>query len=175
MLYEVITVYFLIIVLLVFMIIGFFKKQYKIKTAINIEKNKREQLEESFQDKLKFFTNISHELKSPLSLIIGPILDSLKSESIHNSVKTKLSLAYRNATRLQELVDQILEFRKSEVSHLKLMVEEISIPDFLQKVNHDLFYLAKQKNIEFTMQNSSAIQTAWMDADKIKKVSYNFV
>lgn len=103
--------YWLVSFSIVFLLIRYYidKKNHKTEQELNNEK-------------LLFYTNIAHELKTPLSLIISPLTDLLKNENLKQE-HTKVSLIHKNAVRLSELINQIMEFRKSETNNRKLCVQ----------------------------------------------------
>ena len=136
-----------------------------------------EKLHESDQSKLRFFTNISHEFRTPLTLIMGPTENLLKKKDFSNSDKVRedLSLIYRNEKRLYRLINQLLELRRIETGTLKLSVIEDDIVGFMQEI-HSLFEpLAFKKNIEFRFFADCEKMDVYFDADKIEKILYNLV
>ncbi|NJK85097.1 MAG: hypothetical protein HC906_03165 [Bacteroidales bacterium] len=127
-------------------------------------------LHESDQMKLKFFTNISHEFRTPLSLILMPLENILKtgfSKEINNAFKN-LNVIYRNAVRLQRLINQFLDLSKIENGVLKLHVNEGDINKYIQGIVEAYNYIAEQKNIDLSF-HSEVNGKCFFDADKIEK------
>src|SRR6202008_403220 len=93
----------------------------KIRTQFELEKEREEahRMHELDLMKIKFFTNVSHEFRTPLSLIMAPV-DKLKKQIAEPDVQRQLNLVNRNARRLLNLVNQLLDFRKMEYQELKL-------------------------------------------------------
>ncbi len=136
-----------------------------------------EKLHESDQAKLRFFTNISHEFRTPLTLIMGPTENLLKKKDYSNSalVKDDLSLIYRNEKRLYRLINQLLEIRHVETGTLKLSVKKNDIVSFLREI-HALFNpLAEKKNIDFRLYTELDSIPIYFDPDKIEKILYNLL
>ncbi|KPL11015.1 MAG: hypothetical protein AMS26_20920, partial [Bacteroides sp. SM23_62] len=136
-----------------------------------------EKLHESDQAKLRFFTNISHEFRTPLTLIMGPTENLLKKEDYSDpkTVREDLSLIYRNEKRLYRLINQLLEIRHVETGTLKLSVKQNDIVGFLHEI-HGLFKpLASRKNIDFRFVSELESIPIFFDADKIEKILYNLL
>jgi len=136
-----------------------------------------EKLHESDQAKLRFFTNISHEFRTPLTLIMGPTENLLKKNDFSNPklVKDDLSLIYRNEKRLYRLINQLLEIRHVETGTLKLSVKKSDIVGFLKEI-HALFNpLAERKHIDFRFYTELESILIYYDADKIEKILYNIL
>ena len=136
-----------------------------------------EKLHESDQAKLRFFTNISHEFRTPLTLIMGPTENLLKKTDYSNSktVKDDLSLIYRNEKRLYRLINQLLEIRHVETGTLKLSVKKNDIVDFVREI-HTLFNpLAEKKQIDFQFYSELESIPIYFDADKVEKILYNLL
>jgi signal transduction histidine kinase/ligand-binding sensor domain-containing protein/DNA-binding response OmpR family regulator len=136
-----------------------------------------EKLHESDQAKLRFFTNISHEFRTPLTLIMGPTENLLKKKDYSNlkMVKDDLSLIYRNEKRLYRLINQLLEIRHVETGTLRLSVKKNDIVGFLREI-HSLFSpLAEKKHIVFQFYSELESIPIHFDADKIEKILYNLL
>jgi signal transduction histidine kinase/CheY-like chemotaxis protein/ligand-binding sensor domain-containing protein len=136
-----------------------------------------EKLHESDQAKLRFFTNISHEFRTPLTLIMGPTENLLKKDDYSDSkmVRDDLSLIYRNEKRLYRLINQLLEIRHVETGIMKLSVKQNDIVEFLREI-HGLFSpLASKKNIDFRFVSDLESISIFFDADKIEKILYNLL
>lgn len=99
--------------------------------------------------KFHFFTNISHELRTPLTLIIAPLEQMLKEESNDESRKMRLQLMYRNAHRLLVLVNQLLDFRKGEMSSHHLSLSEGDIITYIQGVCDSFLLMADKSRYTF--------------------------
>jgi signal transduction histidine kinase/ligand-binding sensor domain-containing protein/DNA-binding NarL/FixJ family response regulator len=136
-----------------------------------------EKLHESDEAKLRFFTNISHEFRTPLTLIMGPTENLLKKKDFSNSesVKEDLSLIYRNEKRLFRLINQLLEIRRVETGTLKLSVKKNDIVGFLQEIHSLVTPLAEKNNIDFRFITDLERLHLHFDADKIEKILYNLI
>lgn len=124
--------------------------------------------------KFRFFTNISHELRTPLTLIIAPLEQMLKDETDENR-KVRLQLMYRNAHRLLMLVNQLLDFRKGEMSSHHLSLSEGDIISYIQGVCDSFLLMADKKQIHFSFFSSVDHFTMAFDADKMGKIVMNLL
>ena len=130
--------------------------------------------EEINQMKFRFFTNISHELRTPLTLIISPLEDLLKSTK-DESQKSMLMLIYRNAQRLLILVNQLLDFRKSEMTGHTLSLSESDIVAYIREVCNSFLLMANKKHIQFFFFSGIDNFHMAFDADKISKIVTNLL
>lgn len=124
--------------------------------------------------KFRFFTNISHELRTPLTLIIAPLEDLLK-DTENDKDKKILQMMYRNAQRLLMLVNQLLDFRKGEMSKHKLSLSEGDIVTFIHGVCDSFLLMADKKNIQFSFFSGVENFSMAFDADKIGKIVMNLL
>ena len=96
------------------------------------ERNEKEKIEELNKMKLRFFTNISHEFRTPLTLIIGQIEMLLQQEKLSPIIGRPLNNIYRNATNMRLLISELLDFRKQEPGFMKLRVECVEVVDHMK-------------------------------------------
>nr|WP_299346175.1 tetratricopeptide repeat protein [Allomuricauda sp.] len=124
--------------------------------------------------KSKFFANISHEFRTPLTLISGPVAHQLSKNGLSTDDKTDLGLIQRNANRLLKLVDQILDLSKIEAGRRKLSVSKGNIELFLKHLIEPFDYQASQKSM--TLKSDIKIQKdVWFDRDVVEKVVVNLM
>jgi signal transduction histidine kinase/ligand-binding sensor domain-containing protein/CheY-like chemotaxis protein len=148
-----------------------------------LEKQKQEieamaqKLHQADELKLRFFTNISHEFRTPLTLILGPTENLLEEESYSDTAKVKetLTLIYKNEKRLFRLINQLLEIRRIETGSLKLKVSEEDIVPFLLSITELFEGMAKNNNINFNFISESDSIKFFFDADKIEKTVFNLL
>ncbi len=148
-----------------------------------LEKQKEEiqamakKLHEADELKLRFFTNISHEFRTPLTLILGPTETLLGKDTYSDTLKVKeaLTLIYKNEKRLFRLINQLLEIRRIETGALKLKVREDDIVPFLLSITELFGGLAKKNNINFSFISEASSVKFFFDADKIEKIVFNLL
>ena len=133
------------------------------------------ELEEATQAKLTFYTNISHEFKTPLTLIKGP-LESLMEDSMPQADRKKTyEIMYRNTHRLLQMINQLLDFRMIENKKMRIRANENNLDDFLNEICDSFKPLAEKKNIKLIFQSHVKDPRVWFDYEKIEKVMFNLL
>jgi signal transduction histidine kinase/ligand-binding sensor domain-containing protein/DNA-binding response OmpR family regulator len=164
------------VVLMVILYFVWFIMNIRIQTAnrLKIERAKREKDEELHQEKLQFFTNISHEFRTPLTLIIGP-LEIMHFEEANEEKKSNIKLMLRNANRLLTMVNQLLDFRKAEKGQMKLKVQQTNLVSVVNEILITFEDLRKQKNINLNFVHQEASIPAWFDPEFLNKSMINLL
>lgn len=166
-------IYFLILVAVLYFIYRDIKKRITLRNRLKIEQIEHRKSEEVNNEKLKFFTNVSHELFTPLSVMQCSI-DRLSQ--LEESDKEVLSIMKMNVQRLQRLLQQIMEFRKAESGNLKLKVSRNDIVSFIEKLCHENFLpLLERKQISLSFYSEKESCYAYFDVDKVDKIMYNLL
>jgi signal transduction histidine kinase/ligand-binding sensor domain-containing protein/DNA-binding response OmpR family regulator len=146
------------------------KLKYQVKVA-QIEAEKDKELNEK---KLLFFTNISHEFRTPLSLIINPIKDILdKKEDTGDN--EELSTVYRNARRLLRLVDQLLLFKKADSEMGKLNIVNLNLYGLCKEVYSCFLQQARAKKITYTFEFANKALNIYADREKLEIALFNLL
>jgi signal transduction histidine kinase/ligand-binding sensor domain-containing protein/DNA-binding response OmpR family regulator len=149
-------------------------KFMKIRHSLQLENMARLKQEELNEVKLRFFTNITHEFRTPLTLINGPVDYLIEKNKDHETINS-LNIIQKNTKRLLNLVNQILQFSKMEAGHEKLNLHNVNMVNFLKDI-FDVFQgAAKEKNISFTYSYSHPEINLYFDIDKLEKVVYNLL
>lgn len=133
------------------------------------------EIESINQTRLRFFTNISHEFRTPLTLIISPVERILKEMHIPGKAHELLCSVQRNAHRLSLLIDQLLLFRKIETGNLKVRIARDDFTVFARDVFHAFDVLAQQLNIEYNLKISIDNTLRWFDVEKTENILYNLL
>jgi signal transduction histidine kinase/ligand-binding sensor domain-containing protein/DNA-binding response OmpR family regulator len=152
-----------------------YKTRIRLGESLKYEKKHTEDVEELNQSKLRFFTNISHEFRTPLTLIIGEIELLMQSRSFTPSMYKMILGIYKSCNQLQDLITELLDFRKQEQGHMKIKVAPHNIVSFLYE-NYLLFdeYAAgKQINIIFNKAEDDI--EVWFDQRQMQKVINNLL
>ncbi|WP_157429262.1 hybrid sensor histidine kinase/response regulator transcription factor [Aequorivita sublithincola] len=132
-------------------------------------------LKELDKAKSTFFANISHEFRTPLSLINGPIEDQLSSKKLSPNERKNLNMALRSAQRLEDLVDQLLALSKLESKNLNLQVQNTNLPQFLVAQAEAFSFSCSEKNISYTIHIEKDEVVDWFDRDVLEKIFYNLI
>ncbi len=152
------------------------RSQYELAKLESVKKDEMaEKSREVDQMKLRFFTNISHEFKTPLTLIIGPVENLLKESSASRAVRQQALLIQRNAKHLLRLVNQLMDFRKLEIGSMQIKVQSIDIVKFINRVMSNFRYMAHQRNINFHFRHDTEDVHIWFDQDMLEKIIYNIL
>ena len=154
----------------------------RIKKQIeSLEDQKRQlldlsrQLEETTQAKLVFFTNISHEFKTPLSLISGPINDLLATEGMPESAQVPLDILKRNSSKLERLITELLDFRTYENSKMVVNYSMGDMDKFLQEILKMFSDVIRRRNLKFSYEADDAGYEIPFDPIKLEKVFTNLL
>lgn len=169
------AIYFLICIGIIYLAYYTIVHNEDLKNQVKIERLELQKAKEVSNMKINFFTNISHEFRTPLTLLIGP-LESLINKS-GNDAQTKkyLSLMYKNARQLNRLITQLLDFRNLEEGGLK---NEPSIDDMMlliHSVTDSFDFLARQRSIDFSLKCDLESLICKFDHDKLEKILLNLI
>ncbi len=148
----------------------------KIRQQFSIEKEREEahRMHELDLMKIKFFTNVSHEFRTPLSLIMAPV-DKILKQIGEPEIQRQLLLVNRNAKRLLNLVNQLLDFRKMEYQELKLHERKGDIISFIKDLSYAFTDVADQKHIRFIFDSDLESFYTNFDHDKIERILFNLL
>jgi signal transduction histidine kinase/ligand-binding sensor domain-containing protein/DNA-binding response OmpR family regulator len=167
--------YILLIAFGVWRYIVFSRSRLMLEASLNYEKKEKEHLEEVNQSKLRFFTNISHEFRTPLTLIAGQVDMMLQTQNIQPTVYNRILSVKRNTLNMQNLINELLEFRKSEQGHLQLKVSHHNIVNFVYEVFLSFVEYANYRQIKFNFECREEEMLVWFDAVQMQKVFYNLI
>lgn len=164
--------YGLVVFLLVRKFVVYQRDKERLKFQVQLADRKIAQDKELHDRKLSFFTHISHEFRTPLTLIINPVKEFLNSKS--RQVETReLIVVYRNARRLLSLVDQLLHFQKANPDKLK--VSQFNLVNFCKEVFLCFVQQAKSKEISFEFESSQEIINVLADKEKLEIAIFNLI
>ncbi len=128
-------------------------------------------------DKIKsnFFTNISHEFRTPLTLISDPINDTLDDDTLSDKKRQQFTVAKQNSERLLSLVNQILDLSKIDAGQLKLHIQNANALKIISALSESFKYSAKQKNITYSVIIKRTEENIWFDKDALEKITINLM
>lgn len=135
---------------------------------------KRKMEAKNADEKIRFFTNLAHDIRTPITLVKAP-LNSIESEDLSESGRISLSLAVRNLDKLFNLVSQLLDFQKIENKTQSLTVESTELNTFLNEIIDDFFLPAKNKNIEIRTSIPKENTIIWIDKKKVTTIIENLL
>jgi ligand-binding sensor domain-containing protein/signal transduction histidine kinase len=168
-------IYSLLIGSVVYLIYRDYKKQNALKNKLFLEQMSHQKDLELNQERFRFFTNISHEFRTPLTLILGPVEELLEKEGQASALGQKLGLIFKNARKLLELINMLLDFRKVETGNMKLRVTKGNLVKFSNDIINGYRDLAASKNISLHFNSSSNNLEAWFDREKFEIIYNNLL
>lgn len=165
--------------LLVFALITIYRLQ-KLRSAkaaklLETQQALNDKLTETDILKSRFFANISHEFRTPLSLILGPVEEQLRNPAVSEAEKKGLLMIQRNANRLLDLVNQLLDLSKLEAGKMELSIRSGNLSEFLQLLTASFDSMAEHKEIKFIKKISRIEKPVGYDVDKIEKIAANIL
>jgi signal transduction histidine kinase/ligand-binding sensor domain-containing protein/DNA-binding response OmpR family regulator len=149
-------------------------RKARMKFSLENERREARRLHELDMLKIRFFTNISHEFRTPLTLIVTPLEKMLKTTQ-DASQQTQLSLIHRNAKRLLNLVNQLLDIRRLEVEPFKLNPQIGDLVFFVRDITSSFSDFGEKKNIQLTFKSNVEYVNMAFDADKMEKILFNLL
>ena len=139
------------------------------------QKELNERLEEATQSKLIFFTNVSHDLRTPLTLIAEPVAQLNEATNLNPQQKSLVRIANKNVKILQRLINQILDFRKFENNKLKLQLTEIDFNKTIQDWLESFYAVAAKRDIKLKLCEASGPIILALDVEKMERVFFNLI
>src|SRR5699024_8881990 len=126
--------YVFLSIIFIYLIMLFYKKKIDLQTSFELERKKNQNRQELNEERLNFYTNITHELRTPLTLIIGPLEDMVQDSGMPKVYTNKIGLIHSRAVKLLNLINQLLEFRKTETNNRKLYVTKDNIANLVAEI-----------------------------------------
>lgn len=166
------TMWFRILVSILFVTGAYYALNFKRQLELDkLEKKKNEELH---QIQLQFFTNISHDLRTPLTLIMGR-LEKLMKEEIGTAAGHHFSSLCKNADRLMNLINELMDFRKVESAALSLKVAKGNIEQFIDEITDEFIVLAHEKQLSLSFKKNLTVTDTWFDRQIMEKIVLNLI
>jgi signal transduction histidine kinase/DNA-binding response OmpR family regulator/predicted GH43/DUF377 family glycosyl hydrolase len=159
------------------MVLGMYRyniRRLRVRHQLKMKVFEAQQLHEVDRMKSRFFANISHEFRTPLTLIQGPATQLLRDEE-NLDVKGNAGMIVKNARRLLTLVNQLLDLSKIEAGTLMLRVEELDLVDLVKGIAAAFESLSKRKGVEFRVESFEEYILGWFDRDAVEKIIDNLL
>lgn len=169
--------YLLFSALLVFSTMYFYRKRVNERNTFRLERERRKQKVELQQQKLQFFTNISHEFRTPLTLIINPIkeLMELNETDFSKSVSQKHHIIHKNAERLSRLINELMDFRKLQSNKLQLKLGQFNLVKHTKNILSFFNEESKRRSIRLDLKYESVNLDVWADSGMLDKILFNLL
>lgn len=171
------TLYVVLLGLFMFLIARMYRNRLKSKQAVILEREKADQIEKLNNKKLQFFTNISHEFRTPLTLIINPLEDILKNnpESLPVSVYNKLKTIHKSSDRLARLINELMDFNTLKFNTVSLQISEIGIVEFVRGIVNYFAEEASLRQIKISIESTDEKLMDWLDPNMFEKIMFNLI
>lgn len=153
----------------------YFRERQRLENDIRLKQLEAKAQEEFHEERNKLFTNFSHELRSPLTLILSPLEEMAEAGEFSAKWKERILLMRNNARRLLRLVNNLMDFTKKESGTMQLKVAERDIVSFAHEMHLLFTELALARNIAFRFTPSEQTIRIWYDGGLIEKVFFNFL
>lgn len=160
---------------LLYFILYAYKKKIDMESLYTLEKKNHEQEQDLNQERLRFYTNITHELRTPLTLILGPLEDMQKDASLPPKQAQKLSVIHQSALRLLNLINQILEFRKTETQNKKLCVSKGNLAPLIKETGLKYKELNRKPHLHFDIRIEKEETLLFFDKEIITIILDNLI
>jgi len=170
--------YMIAFVSLILLVNWILSKRREERQIIQLERSQRQQEEVLNEKKIQFFTNISHEFRTPLTLIMNPIMDIMETNNykLNKGLKEKHRIIYRNAQRLKTLIDELMDFRKLHIHKMTLNTSKIDAYKFVKEIAKHFEEEAFEKNILLTTETDDNNEMDfWGDPGLLEKVIFNLL
>ncbi len=168
-------IYFFLTASAGFILIRTWRARRELTLSLQREREEKERNEELNQAKLRFFTNISHEFRTPLTLIISQIDLLFQSTSLSPTVYNRVIKISKQANQMRNLITELLSFRKFEQNYISLHVAQQPIVYFLKDIYYSFYELSIQRQITYTFNDDTHNPMLWMDDSQMQKVVYNLL
>lgn len=166
-------------VLLIMGILGYFfrsyQKQLLLRNSLVQEKWESKQRQQVNEERLRFFTNITHELRTPLTLILGPLEDLMEDKEIAERVHHKIGCIHASAERLLNLINDILEFRKTQTQNRKLTVAKANLGAFVREIGVQFKDLNQNSRLNIRLNIKTGVPELYFDSEVINTVINNLM
>ncbi len=169
------SLYFILAGFILSFLFYFYKKKVDMQGSYEMEKKNHEQEQELNQERLRFYTNITHELRTPLTLILGPLEDLEKDKGLQPVQARKISVIHHSALRLLNLINQILEFRKTETQNKKLCVSKENLASVVKETVLKYRELNTNPEIELCLRIETDPLTLYFDKEVVIMVLDNLI
>jgi signal transduction histidine kinase/DNA-binding response OmpR family regulator len=168
-------IYLIVAFVIAYFVNHFLRLRRQEKQQIQLERLERSKIEEINRTKIDFFTNISHELKTPLTLIISPLQRLIDNGTPKDLLHEVTEVILRNAQRMSRIVDELMTFSKIEIGKEKLTLHKGNILEFISNISNTFKLLAKEKDINFISIIEDNGEEVWFSITNIEKIVYNLL
>ena len=169
------VIYALLTLALIGYVVRSYKRKLTLRNALELERRESQQKQAMNEERLRFFTNITHELRTPLTLILGPIDDLMEDRDLTQQSRRRVAMIQKSAERLRNLINEILEFRKTETQNRRLTVARGDIGQFVRETCLNYKELNRNPKVQFVCRIADGLPMIWFDSEIITTVMNNLL
>lgn len=167
--------YILLASLGIFFWLRFYKRKLMLETSLELERKKSQNEQELSKERLRFYTNITHELRTPLTLILGPLEDLINDSNLPAFYSSKIKVIHSSALRLLNLINQILEFRKTETQNRKLTVARADLANLVTETGLRYKELNRNQKVKIQISIDTKETKLYFDTDIVTTILNNLL
>lgn len=167
--------YILLALAVILFLVHIYKKRMRLEYDLTLERRNMKRQQDLTAERMRFFTNITHELRTPLTLILGPLEDMKSDPSVPAAVGKKIGLIHRSALRLLELINTILEFRKTETQNRQLKVQCADISGIIREIGARYKEFNTNRNLTIDTSVAPGTYRIWFDPEVISMIVDNLM
>ena len=167
--------YLLLAGVIVLYLLRNYKHKLKLENSLELERRENLQKQELNEERLRFFTNITHELRTPLTLILGPLEDLVGDKRMPETYRKKVELINKSAGRLRDLINEILEFRKTETQNRRLTVAKGDLGALVKEIGQNFKQMNRNPKVDIYVMVRPDIPPVYFDSEIITTILTNFM
>ncbi len=168
-----ILLYLFVVIGFFYLIVRFYTERLNLKRALLYEKKQSENKQQIQEMKLKFFTNVSHEFRTPLTLMTWPLTNLVSASNLTAGQKEEIGVVKSNANRLLQLINQILDLRKLEKGKEQLVISNFDLVPFITEIQKSFCFEGKERGVSYNFNSSFSTLQIDGDQEKLNTVIYN--
>lgn len=169
------TAYIIVIIALLGFLIHGYTRRLKLKQSLEIERQNSRNKQLLNEERLRFYTNITHELRTPLTLILGPLEDLLCDKHLSSRHTAKIQVIHDSSMRLLNLINGILEFRKTETQNRRLTVKKANLSNLVREIGFRYKELNRNPDVDYVIDIDSDDTVIYFDADMVTTILDNLM
>ncbi len=168
-------IYFVVVVLILYFVYQIFSIRLKEKDAVKSANMEKDNLEKINRVKMDFFTSVSHELKTPLSLIMAPLKYISQHQELSSESSERLDVAIKNTNKMVGLIDELVTFNKVESGNFQFYIQKGNPLDFIENVAQLFRETASEKSISFHIHCENNGEDVWFSPSYVEKITNNLL
>lgn len=160
---------------IIYLLLSFYKRKVNLESSLEVERRKSLNEQELNNERLRFYTNITHELRTPLTLILGPLEDLQSDKDLSSIHANKINIIHESSTRLLNLINRILEFRKTETQNRQLFIAKGNPAQLVQEIGLRYKELNRNQKVKFDVKINTDVTELFFDAEILTIIMDNLL